>query len=125
MIEALTGCFDEHYAQLARPLLHRLEMVEAALAELDAIIAAACRPCRTNSTCCKPCAGGRRAHSEGAPGPAVRSLWGGCGAPRLAGRRIKSSPVRQATTAGLPAHEQVSTALSASTSHQSVWPNDR
>lgn len=44
LVEALTGCFDEHHAQLVRSLLHRLELVEDALAELDGVIAAACRP---------------------------------------------------------------------------------
>src|SRR3954452_950108 len=44
LVEALTGHFDEHHAQLARGMLHRLEGIEAALAELDGVIAAACRP---------------------------------------------------------------------------------
>ncbi len=44
LTEALTGHFDAHHAQLARSILHRLELVEDALAELDAVIAAACRP---------------------------------------------------------------------------------
>jgi transposase len=40
----LTGTFDAHHAQLARSMLRRLELVEEALAELDAVIAEACRP---------------------------------------------------------------------------------
>jgi hypothetical protein len=44
LIEALTGHFNEQHAQLARTMLHRLELVEDALAELDAVIAEACRP---------------------------------------------------------------------------------
>jgi transposase len=44
LTEALIGSFDDHHAQLAGSILHRLELVEAALAELDAVIAAACRP---------------------------------------------------------------------------------
>ena len=44
LAEALTGHFDDHHALLARSMLHRLDLVEAALAELDAVIAAACAP---------------------------------------------------------------------------------
>jgi len=44
LVEALTGHFNDQHAQLARTMLHRLELVELALAELDAVIAAACRP---------------------------------------------------------------------------------
>jgi transposase len=44
LTEALTGHFDEQHAQLARSMLHRIELVEAALAELNAAIATACRP---------------------------------------------------------------------------------
>src|SRR4051812_31957548 len=44
LAEALTGHFDEHHARLARSILHRLDLVEAALAELDAVIEAACEP---------------------------------------------------------------------------------
>jgi transposase len=40
----LTGTFDAHHAQLAKSMLRRLELVELALAELDAVIAEACRP---------------------------------------------------------------------------------
>jgi transposase len=43
LTEALTGHFDEHHAQLARSMLHRIDLVEAALAELNTVIAAACR----------------------------------------------------------------------------------
>ncbi len=44
LTEALTGAFDDHHATLARAILRRLELVEEALAELDDVIAAACRP---------------------------------------------------------------------------------
>jgi transposase len=44
LTEALTGHFNADHAQLAASMLHRLERVEAALAELDAVIAEACRP---------------------------------------------------------------------------------
>ena len=44
LTEALTGHFDDGHAQLARSMLHRLELVEDALAELDAMLARACRP---------------------------------------------------------------------------------
>jgi transposase len=44
LAQALTGTFDAHHARLARSMLRRLELVESALAELDAVIAAACRP---------------------------------------------------------------------------------
>ena len=40
----MTGHFNADHAQLAASMLHRLERVEAALAELDAVIAEACRP---------------------------------------------------------------------------------
>src|SRR3954452_7879796 len=44
LTEALTGTFDEHHARLARSILHRLQLVEAALAELDGVIEQACAP---------------------------------------------------------------------------------
>jgi transposase len=44
LTEAVTGHFDAHHAQLARSILHRLELVETALAELDSVIALACTP---------------------------------------------------------------------------------
>jgi transposase len=44
LTEALIGHFDAGHAQLARTMLHRLELIEDALAELDAVIATACRP---------------------------------------------------------------------------------
>jgi transposase len=44
LTEALTGHFDAGHAQLARSILDRPEAVEAALAELDAVIAAAFDP---------------------------------------------------------------------------------
>ena len=44
LAQALTGHFDAHHAQLARSMLRRLDLVEQALAELDAVIAEACQP---------------------------------------------------------------------------------
>ena len=44
LAQALTGHFDAHHARLARSMLRRLELVEQALVELDAVIAEACRP---------------------------------------------------------------------------------
>jgi transposase len=44
LAQALTGTFDAHHAQLARSMLQRLELVELALAELNAVIVQACRP---------------------------------------------------------------------------------
>jgi transposase len=44
LAEALTGHFDDHHALLVGAMLHRLEHVETALAELDVMIAAAMTP---------------------------------------------------------------------------------
>jgi len=44
LAQALTGTFDAQHAQLAKHILRRLDLVEQALAELDAVIAQACRP---------------------------------------------------------------------------------
>ncbi len=44
LTEALTGHFDAGHAQLARAILDRLDRVEAALAELDAVLEAAFAP---------------------------------------------------------------------------------
>jgi transposase len=44
LTEALIGHFDAGHAQLARSMLHRLELIEDALEELNAVIATACRP---------------------------------------------------------------------------------
>jgi transposase len=44
LAQALTGTFQAHHAQLARSMLRRLELIEVALAELNAVIAEACRP---------------------------------------------------------------------------------
>ena len=44
LAQAVTGHFTEHHAQMARAILRRLELVEEALAESDAVIAAACQP---------------------------------------------------------------------------------
>ena len=38
LAQALTGHFDTNHAQLARSMLRRLDLVEQALAELDAVI---------------------------------------------------------------------------------------
>jgi hypothetical protein len=44
LMEALTGHFDEHHALLVGAMLHRLDHVQAALAELDARIVVATAP---------------------------------------------------------------------------------
>ena len=44
LTEALTGHFDAGHALLARSMLARIEAVETALAELNAVIAAAFQP---------------------------------------------------------------------------------
>jgi transposase len=44
LAQALTGTFDAHHAQLAKSILRRLDLVEQAMAELDAVIVQACRP---------------------------------------------------------------------------------
>src|SRR4051794_10680000 len=44
LAQALTGHFEAHHAQLARSILHRLDLVEQALRETDQAIAAACAP---------------------------------------------------------------------------------
>jgi transposase len=44
LAQALTGHFDANHARLARSLLRRLELVEQALAELDAVLVDAFRP---------------------------------------------------------------------------------
>jgi transposase len=44
LAQALTGRFDANHARLARSMLRRLDLVEQALAELDAVIVEACQP---------------------------------------------------------------------------------
>src|SRR5918995_767318 len=44
LAQGLTGHFDANHARMARSMLRRLALVEQALAELDAVIAEACRP---------------------------------------------------------------------------------
>ena len=44
LTEAMIGHFDDGHAQMAGSLLHRLQLVQTAIAELDAVIAEACRP---------------------------------------------------------------------------------
>jgi transposase len=44
LVEALTGRFDDHHARLVAALLHRLDHVDRAIADLDLVIAEACRP---------------------------------------------------------------------------------
>ena len=46
LAQALTGHFDANHARLARSMLRRLDLVEQALAELDAVIVQACQPWR-------------------------------------------------------------------------------
>jgi transposase len=44
LAQALAGNLDANHARLARSMLRRLDLVEQALAELDAVIVDACRP---------------------------------------------------------------------------------
>src|SRR4029434_5783624 len=44
LAQALTGHFDANHARLARSMLRRLDLVEQALVELDAVIVQACQP---------------------------------------------------------------------------------
>jgi transposase len=44
LAQALEGHFDAHHAQLARSILDRLDRVEQAMVELDAVIESACVP---------------------------------------------------------------------------------
>ncbi len=44
LAQALTGHFDANHARLARSMLRRLDLVDQALAELDAVIVDACQP---------------------------------------------------------------------------------
>ncbi len=44
LAQALTGHFDANHARLARSMLRRLDLVEQAMAELDAVIIEACQP---------------------------------------------------------------------------------
>jgi transposase len=44
LAQALEGHFDSHHAQLARSILHRLDLVEQALDGVDQAIRAACQP---------------------------------------------------------------------------------
>src|SRR5439155_22841813 len=44
LTQALPGHFDANHARLARSMLRRLDLVEQAMAELDAVIVDACRP---------------------------------------------------------------------------------
>jgi transposase len=44
LAQALTGHFDANHARLARSMLRRLDLVEQALAELDAVITDPCQP---------------------------------------------------------------------------------
>ncbi len=44
LAEALPGHFDDHHVLLAAAMLHRLDHVETALPELDAMIVAALTP---------------------------------------------------------------------------------
>ncbi len=44
LAQALTGHFDANHARLARSMLRQLDLVDQALAELDAVIVDACQP---------------------------------------------------------------------------------
>ena len=72
LAQALDGHFDAHHAQLAGSLLHRLELVEAAIVELDTVMAEAFAPWQHQLDCCRPCPGS--------------DPWSGrCSSPRPAG----------------------------------------
>jgi hypothetical protein len=84
LTEALTGHFDAHHAQLARSMLARISAVEAALAELNAVIAAAFRPlgAATGAPADDPRGGGegrpgdhRRDRGRTCPASRPRSIW--------------------------------------------------
>src|SRR5215203_934261 len=44
LAQALTGHFDANHARLVRSMLRRLDLVDQAMAELDAVIVEACQP---------------------------------------------------------------------------------
>ena len=44
LAQAVTGHFTEHHAAMAKAILRRLELVEAAIKETDGLIVAACKP---------------------------------------------------------------------------------
>jgi transposase len=54
LAQALIGHFDANHARLARSMLQQLDLVEQALAELDAVLVDAFRPWQHRSSCCKP-----------------------------------------------------------------------
>jgi transposase len=54
LAQALTGHFDANHARLARSMLRRLDLVEQAMAELDAVISKPASHGRIRSSCCKP-----------------------------------------------------------------------
>src|SRR3954447_8423717 len=94
LTEALTGHFDEQHAQLARSMLARIAAVEAALAELNAVIAHAFQPWAHQLELLQtiPRGGG-----EGRPGHHRRDRRGhdplpDPGAPGLLGRRLTRHP---------------------------------
>ena len=61
LAQALTGHFDANHARLARSMLRQLDLVEQALAELDAVIVDACQPWARQIELCRPLpAWGRR-----------------------------------------------------------------
>jgi hypothetical protein len=71
LAQALTGHFDANHARLARSMLRRLDLVEQALAELEAVIAEAAGRGSTRSTCWKPFPeSGRRSRRSSWPRPA-------------------------------------------------------
>jgi transposase len=72
LAQALTGNFDANHARLARSMLRRLDLVEQAMAELDAVMAMPAGRGSIRSSCCKPFPGsGRKLRRCSSPRPAV------------------------------------------------------
>ena len=106
LAQALTGHFDTNHARLARSMLRRLDLVEQALAELDAVIVEACRPWQHQIELLQtiPGVGPKVAETivaeTGAdmtrfPSAAHLAAWAGCGAGDARVRR-KTEPGREA-----------------------------
>jgi hypothetical protein len=72
----LTGHFDAQHAQLARSMLGRIEAIETAPGELDAVIAAAFEPWAHQLDLLQTIPGGAlcRDRRQQRPGPAAEAL---------------------------------------------------